>query len=52
MNFTEYWKQNEELFKQLGVTKAAAFRIWCDAIDALMGSIEKEYNAGKLTIKA
>ena len=51
MNFTEYWERNEELFKQLGVTKAAAHRIWCDAVDALMDSIEKEYRAGKIKIK-
>jgi hypothetical protein len=33
MNFTEYWKINKELYKQLGVTEAAAYRIWCDAVD-------------------
>ena len=33
MNFTQYWKQNKELYKQLGVTEAAAYRIWCDAVD-------------------
>ena len=51
MNFTEYWKRNKELYKQLGVTEAAAYRIWCDAVDALMASIEKEYNRGKIMIK-
>ncbi len=33
MSFKEYWKINKELYKQLGVTEAAAYRIWCDAID-------------------
>jgi len=35
MNFKEYWKSNEELYTQLGVTKAVAYKIWCDAVDAL-----------------
>jgi hypothetical protein len=51
MTFKEYWKQNKDLYKQLGVTEAAAYRIWCDAIDALMGAIEKEYDYGKIMIK-
>ena len=33
MNFTAYWKRNKELYKELGVSEAAAYRIWCDAID-------------------
>jgi len=33
MTFKEYWKLNKELYKQLGVTEAAAYRIWCDAVD-------------------
>ena len=33
MTFKEYWKTNKELYKQLGVTEAAAYRIWCDAVD-------------------
>jgi len=43
MTFKEYWKQNNELFKQLGVTEAAVYKIWCDAIDACMNTI-KQYN--------
>ena len=43
MTFKEYWKQNKDLYKQLGVTEAAAYRIWCDAIDACMNTI-KQYN--------
>jgi hypothetical protein len=51
MNFTEYWERNEQLYEQLGVTKAAAYRIWCDAIDALMGAIETEYFIGNIKLK-
>jgi hypothetical protein len=35
MNFKEYWALNEELYTQLGVTKAVAYKIWCDAVDQL-----------------
>lgn len=38
MNFTKYWEINKELFAQLGVTEAAAKKIWNDACDA----VEKE----------
>ena len=38
MNFKKYWEQNKELYSQLGVTKAVAYKIWCDAADA----VEKE----------
>jgi hypothetical protein len=34
-NFTEYWKDKEELFKELGVSKVAAHLIWSDAVDTL-----------------
>lgn len=35
MTFSDYWKQNKDLYAQLGVTKAVAHKIWCDALDAL-----------------
>ena len=44
MNFIEYWKQNKELYKQLGVTEAAAYRIWCDAIDEFAKMANKTLN--------
>ena len=44
MNFIEYWKQIKELYKQLGVTEAAAYRIWCDAIDEFAKMANKTLN--------
>lgn len=33
MNFKEYWEAHKDMYTQLGVTKAVAHKIWCDAID-------------------
>ncbi len=47
MNFTEYWKQNKELFEQLNVSEAAAKKIWNDCADNVMKKITDHY-LGKL----
>lgn len=39
MNFKKYWEQNAELFTQLGVTQAAAKKIWSDAVDACANAV-------------
>lgn len=43
MNFTEYWKQNKELYEQLGVTEAIAKKIWNDACDVVEKKITEYY---------
>jgi hypothetical protein len=47
MNFTDYWKQNKELFEQLNVSEAAAKKIWNDCADNVMKKITDHY-LGKL----
>lgn len=47
MNFTDYWKQNKELYEQLGVTEAAARNIWNDCVDIIEKKIT-EHCIGKL----
>lgn len=41
MTFKEYWKKNEALYTQLGVTEAVVYKIWCDAADALEKEMTK-----------
>lgn len=43
MNFTEYWKINKDMYTQLGVTEAAAKKIWNDALDAAAKKLVKHY---------
>jgi len=43
MKFTEYWKENKELFNQLGVTEAVAKKIWNDAADAVQKKVIDYY---------
>lgn len=47
MNFKEYWKKHKELYTQLGVTEAAAYKIWCDAVDAIKNEIYMEYQKNR-----
>lgn len=47
MNFTDYWKQNKEIYKQLGVSEAVAKKIWYDCVDNIEKKIA-EYIKGKL----
>lgn len=43
MNFKEYWEQNKELFEQLGVSEAAARKIWSDCVDNIEKKIVNHY---------
>ncbi len=43
MNFAQYWEQNKDLFTQLGVTEAAAKKIWNDACDAVEKKLIEHY---------
>lgn len=47
MKFADYWKQNKELYEQLGVTEAVARKIWNDCADNIEKKIT-EYYIGKL----
>lgn len=38
-DFTEYWKLKEEMFKKLGIDKATAYTIWCDACNLCMKAL-------------
>jgi hypothetical protein len=43
MNFKEYWKQNKEIYTQLGVTEAVAKKIWNDCADNIEKKITEYY---------
>lgn len=34
-DFSDYWKSHGDLYKQLSVSKEAAYKIWCDCADAI-----------------
>ncbi len=41
-NFREYWRLKKEMYERLGVTKAVAHQIWCDACEAVNEIILKK----------
>jgi DNA-binding Xre family transcriptional regulator len=43
MNFKEYWKENKELFEQLGVTEAVVKKIWNDCADVMQKKVMDYY---------
>lgn len=43
MNFTKYWEENKELYKQLGVTEVVARKIWNDCADTIEKKITEYY---------
>jgi hypothetical protein len=43
MSFKEYWELNEEFYTQIGVTRAVAHKIWCDAVDQVEKKVIQYY---------